>query len=88
MKGKLFAPCLFLSLLLTESGCGPQAFTDKVWSSSGSRRVDAPSMASVRLYDLGPDAGYRLEYDAIALNESRDAIKTRKRVVKQLPQAI
>ena len=92
MKHNLLAPCFSLCLLLTAQGCGTQwAFTDNLWD--GSKYYDEPVMDSVRLYDLGPESGYRLEYDIVTFTDPHDrfspverkaSITAKTHVVKQL----
>ncbi|MCP4375760.1 MAG: hypothetical protein GY794_06240 [bacterium] len=91
MRYKLLAPCFFLSLLFAASGCGFDAFSDNLWR--GSKYYDSPVMDSVRLYDLGSDVGYRLEYDIVTYTdiddrwkpvEQKSSITAKTHVVKQL----
>ena len=75
-KFNLLAPCCCLCclcLLLAASGCGYDAFSDNLWS--GGKYYDEPVMDSVRLYDLGCDNGYRLEYDIVTFTDINDRWK-------------
>ncbi|MBL7132615.1 MAG: hypothetical protein ISS78_00825 [Phycisphaerae bacterium] len=74
MKHNLLAPCFSLCVLLTAQGCGTQwVFTDNLWN--GSKYYDQPVMDSVRLYDLAPESGYRLEYDIVTFTDPHDRFK-------------